>query len=299
MIAFLKLIKFPNILLITLAQLCIRYGLFEPFRPYGIQVTLNSFGLFLLLLSTVAIASAGAICIALYKYDTPQLPKSISVKTTHWAFMILNILGVGIGFYVANIIERPIFVTLFIIASIGFYMYATYLKEILIVKNVTIAFLISLALLSVGLFDLLPSITATNQSIQKVCFSIVFDYSIFAFILALLWTLLQDTTTRTQDHANGIQSIPVLLGQHRTLKIISGISILTIIAVVYYVYTYLFASMNSTLLALLGIVAPLLYISITSWTFEAEKRISSFRILLTFVSIIAALSLLSYQFVLR
>ena len=58
MLHFLNLIRWKNLTLIILAQVLIKYALFDAF---DVDVTLNSFGFFLLVAATVCIAAAGNI----------------------------------------------------------------------------------------------------------------------------------------------------------------------------------------------------------------------------------------------
>ena len=133
MFSYLKLIKADNLLILALAQICIKYGLFEPF---GIAITLNYFGITLLILSTVAIAAAGNVIIEIYDNNKNSvLRQRVSEKSVNRLFIILNSVGVLIGFYLANLIGKPGFAALFIIVSGIFYIYASYLKEITIVKK--------------------------------------------------------------------------------------------------------------------------------------------------------------------
>ncbi len=241
MLSYLKLIKFNNLVIIALAQICIKYGLLEPF---DIQITLNGFGIGLLIISTFAIAASGNIIIEIYNQENSTknelLLGSIPEKTANKLFILLNVIGVLIGFYLANLIGKPGFVGLFIIVSGIFYMYASYLKEIVILKNITISILMALSLIVIGVFDLIPAITDYNRTSHTIFFLIILDYAIFAFMITMLREMLKDCLTVDNDFNNGLKTIPVILGKKRTVKLISSLTIIPIIATIYYLYTYLF-----------------------------------------------------------
>ncbi|GAA4279042.1 geranylgeranylglycerol-phosphate geranylgeranyltransferase [Aquimarina mytili] len=300
MSSYLKLIKFDNLLIIALAQLCIKYGLFDPF---GIAITLNGFGIALLIIATISIAAAGNIIIEIYNQaDTnPKnlIQNTIPEKTANKLFIIFNVIGVLIGFYLANLISRPGFAALFIIISGVFYIYASYLKEILILKNIIIAVLAALSLIVVGIFDLLPAITEKNRASQTVIFSIILDYSIFACMIIMLREIIKDCLTIDRDHNIGIKTIPIIVGKDRTVKLIGILTIIPLIAVVYYIYTYLFSNSNAVISILILIIAPLLYFMIRSFTAESDKHLNILKGILKIILIIASLSLLLYQFVLK
>ncbi len=297
MLSILKLIKFDNLFIIVLAQLCIKYGLFEPF---GIAITLNGFGITLLILATVSIAAAGNIIIEIYNKDEGNLISgTLSEKKANRLFIIFNVIGVLIGFYLANLIGRSGFAALFILISGIFYIYASYLKEILVVKNVIIAILAALSLIVVGIFDLLPAITEKNRASQTVIFSIILDYSTFAFIIIVLREMIKDCMHIDRDHNLGIKTIPILIGKDRALKLIGGLTILPIIAILYYVYTYLFSNSETVIFVLILLVAPLIYFMIRCFTAETDKHLRILKLILKIVLVSASISLLFYQFVLK
>ncbi|MBQ4822498.1 geranylgeranylglycerol-phosphate geranylgeranyltransferase [Aquimarina sp. MMG016] len=300
MLPYLKLIKLDNLIIIALAQLCIKYGLFEPF---GIAITLNGFGIALLIIATLSIAAAGNIIIEIYDYEG-SIEKSlingaVTEKSANRLFIIFNVIGVLIGFYLANMIGRSGFAALFIITSGIFYIYASYLKEILVLKNVIIGLLTALSLLVVGIFDLLPAITAKNRESQTVIFSIILDYSIFAFIIIVLREIIKDCISIDKDHNLGIRTIPIVLGKDRTIKLIGSLGILPIAAVIYYIYSYLFSNTNAVLIVLALIVAPLLYFMIRSFSAETNKQLKQLSLILKIILIISSISLLFYQFILK
>ncbi len=300
MLSYLKLIKYDNLLIIALAQLCIKYGLFEPF---GIAITLNGFGIALLIIATLSIAAAGNIIIEIYDQENVSskslINRTITEKSANRLFIILNVIGVLIGFYLANLIGRPGFAALFVLISGIFYIYASYLKEVLVVKNIIIGLLAALSLVTVGIFDLLPAITPKNRESQTVIFSIILDYAIFAFLIVILREIIKDCLNIDRDHNTGMTTIPIAMGKIRTIKLVGLLGALPIAAVVYYIYTYLFSNSQAVIFVLVLLVAPLLYFVIKSLTAESDKHLVILKGLLKIILLIASLSLLLYQFVLK
>ncbi|WP_299181160.1 geranylgeranylglycerol-phosphate geranylgeranyltransferase [uncultured Aquimarina sp.] len=292
--AYLKLIKFDNLILIALAQLFIKYGLFEPF---DIDITLNAFGISLLIISTISLVAAANVM--LYIQDKEQSETIVSEKVLNRLFIIFNVTGVGIGFYLSNIIGIPKLAALFIVVSGIFYIYTTYLKEILVLKNIIIGILMALGLIAVTIFDLLPAITEQNRASQKVIFLIVVDYSIFAFIIVTIREIVKDCLHVDRDHNAGLPTIPISLGKDRTAKLIGGLTILPIGMIISYVYTYLFNNSTAVIIVLGLLVAPLLYFMFKSWGAESNKDFKTLSLILKIVLFLASLSLLLYQFILK
>ncbi len=299
MLSYLKLIKFDNLLIIAFAQLCVKYGLFEPFN---IAITLNGLGIAILMIATFCIAAAGNIIIEICNREDAGIKGllygSITEKSANRLFIILNIIGVLIGFYLANLIERPGFAALFIVISVVFYIYASYLKEIIVLKNCILAILVALSLIVVGIFDLLPAITEKNRESQTVIFSIILDYSIFAFMIVLLREIVKDSLNIDRDHNIEIRTIPIVLGKNRTTKLIGVLTLLPIVSVIYYIYIYLFSNSKAVIFVLIFIVAPLLYFMIKSFSAESDQQLTRLSLLLKIILFVASISLLFYQFVL-
>ncbi|MGB8376330.1 MAG: geranylgeranylglycerol-phosphate geranylgeranyltransferase, partial [Salegentibacter sp.] len=254
--AFLKLIRFGNLLFIILTQYLIRYFLFI---PAGAGISLSDFSYFLLVFATICIAAAGYVINDVYdveadKINKPEkrvIGKKISEKTANNLFIILNVTGVSMGFYLANLIGHPGFSAIFIFTSALLYLYASYLKQIIVVGNILISLLVALVILLPGLFDLLPAITAENRGIQSLLFSLLLDYAFFAFLINLLREMVKDQEDIRGDYNTGIRSLPIVLGVERTSKAIFALALIPLMAIIYYLYMYLFENTVAVLYTLL------------------------------------------------
>lgn len=303
LISLLKLIRFQNLLLILATQILIKYALFESF---GIEVTLGPFDFFLLCFATICIAAAGNVINDLYDVETDRLnkpqrqliPSRISEKFGYNLYLILTVVGVGIGFYLSNLIDRPGFSALFIIISALLYLYATYLKQIILLGNIVISILVAMAVIIVGLYDLLPAITPQNQHTQAVIFSVLLDYAIFAFLINLLREMIKDQEDVTGDYNTGRNSLPIAVGRSRANKIIFAIGLVPLATVIWYMYEYLFNNTYAVIYVLVLIIGPLLIFQVN--LLNAKKKIHYARLSLL-LKIVLALGLLSlglYPFIL-
>jgi len=303
LINLLKLVRYQNLLLIIATQYLIKYALFKSF---GIEITLSDFGFFLLCLSTICIAAAGNIINDVYDVETDRINKTkrqivgtkISVKAAQNGYIILSILGVGIGFYLSNLIGKPGFSAIFIVISALLYLYATYLKGLLILGNLIISSLVAMVIIIVGLFDLYPVITPTNQLTQSIIFSILLDYALFAFLLNLLREMIKDQMDIKGDYNTGRNSLPIAIGADRANKIIFLVGLIPVVLVVFYIYDYLFENLYSVLYALFFIVGPLLYFLINLITAKTKIQYSNLSVLLKVIMVFGLLSIGLYQFIL-
>lgn len=294
MLSLFKLIKIDSLILLALAQISIKYGIL---RPFNIPFTLNSFGFSLLVLSSVCLLAAGNVIIAI---NNKELSKyRISEKNAFRWFIGLNCIGVILGFYLSNLIQRPGFIALFIITSGLFYMYSTYIREYLVVKNLIIALLAALSIIVIAIFELLPLITEKNKDSIKIVFSIITDYAVFGFIIILIIELVKDCIHLDRDHNLGLKTIPTVLGKDRSLKLVGLLGVLSIAAVIYYMYTYLFSSTKAVIIVLIIIVAPLLFFIIKSFNADKTKDIRIMKLLLQLVIFTSATTLLALPYIIQ
>lgn len=301
--ALLKLIKWPNLLLIAAVQIAIKYALLEPF---GVATTLSHFEFGILVLSSLCLAAAGSIIYDIYNVDadTVNCPeqnvinKSISEKKAYNFFFAFNIIAIGLGFYLANTIGRSNFFALFVMISIALYVYATSLKRMPFVGNIVLAALAGLSLLIVGVFDIVPAIYPENASTQSTFLDIIFDYSIFAFILSLLYTTIKNIEDIDGDYKAGHNTLAVAIGRERTKKIAFALSFLPIAAVVYYIINFLSNRLVLMIYALLCLLLPLLYISIKLFLAKTKTDYKHIRFVLKLVMILAIISLILFAFIL-
>jgi 4-hydroxybenzoate polyprenyltransferase len=260
----------------------------------------------MLVLSTLCIAAAGYIIndiqdVDIDKINKPEkviVGKKVTEKIAFTLFIVLNCVGVLLGFFLSNSIGKPGFFALFIIISALLYIYATYMKSVIVLGNIIISALVAMTLIVVGLFDLMPAITPDNQSTQSTFFSIVMDYALFAFIINLIREMVKDIQDVDGDKNGGITTLPIAIGRKRTTYIVFALAVMLLFGIVYYMYSYLYYKQIAIIYFLFLIVAPLIYFCVRSWGATTKK---DYRFLSQFLKIIMILgmgSLLLYQFIL-
>jgi len=297
----LKLIHFPNLLIIALAQILIRYGLYVPFNA---TPALSDFQFALLILATLAIAAAGYVINDIYDQEIDRINKpnsllvgnKISEKQANSLFVILNIIGVGIGFYLANTIQRPVFVSFFILISLLLYLYASSLKRILVVGNLLIAVLVAMSILIVPIFDLLPTITWQNQVVQTRTFLLILDFAIFAFFINWIREIVKDLLDIDGDKKGGINTLPIAIGRSRTLKIIMALTFLLLCGIIYYMYENLYKQQYLMLYFLVFIVGPLLYLFIKTFDAKSKKRYRFMASLLKIIMLMGICAMILFRY---
>ena len=274
---YLRLIRYQNLLFIALAQLLIKYGLFQ---TLGADAGLSDFEFFLLVLATLCIAAGGYIINDIYdvlidtinKPDKVLVGKKVSENSAYRLFIIFNVVGVAIGFYLSNSIGKPGFSALFIIFSALLYIYASYLKGILLIGNLLVSVLVAMSLIIIAVFDLLPAITPENQSAQAEVFRIVLYYALFAFFINFIREIVKDLQDINGDKKLDLQTLPIVLGRKRTTSVVFALGVLLVMGLVSYMYAYLYNHQTVLLFFLFALVAPALYFCVKAWDAETNKE---------------------------
>ena len=307
MIRFLNLIRWKNLLLLALTQILVKFALFESLKnDYGLETTLTNLQFSLLVLATLCIAAAGYIINDIEDIEADLINKPnklivgkyISEKTATHLFILFNSLGVLFGFLMAYSIDKPRYFIIFVFTSILLYIYSTQLKHIILVGNITIAFLVSLSVLLVGVFDLIPAMNNSNNEIQIFFLKLTLDYTIFAFMINLLRELVKDIEDINGDYKINVNSLPILLGQVRATKIVFTLSLIPVFTLIFYLINNLYKQTYAIAYVLILIIAPLIFISIKLLSAEVKKDYKQISALLKIVMLSGVLSLLMFQFIL-
>lgn len=302
MIKFFNLIRWKNLLLIILVQALIKYALFESFN---ITLALNDFQFFLLVVATICIAAAGNIINDIYDVETDTINKPekviigvhVSEKTALNLFLVLNVIGVGLGFFLSNTIDKSGLATVFVIISALLYLYANYIKQIFLLGNILISLLVALSIILIGLFDLLPAITASNRLLYSDIFRIVLDYALFAFMINLLREMVKDIEDVNGDYKAKMKTLPIVLGRDRATMITFAISFIPLLLVVNYIVSNIYNYMIAVIYFLIFVVAPMIYFTIKIFSAEKKEEFHYLSNVLKLIMLLGVLSLLLYPFV--
>ncbi|NRD19900.1 geranylgeranylglycerol-phosphate geranylgeranyltransferase [Winogradskyella eckloniae] len=308
MIHILNLIRWKNLVMIAFMQYLIKYALLIPFQDsHNVAISLSHFNFFLLVLATLLIAAGGYVINDINDIETDKInkpnqllvTKNISEKDAYSLFMALNILGVGLGFYLTYGIGKTGFFAIFFVASALLYIYSTSLKQIAVVGNVVVSIVVALSILLVGIFELIPPMNASNEAVQTTFINIIKDYAIFAFLINLVREMVKDIEDIEGDKKTEIQTLPVLLGKAKANKIVFFISLLPILSIVYYVITYLFKQLPVVGYFLILVIAPLIYASIKLFSAETKADYKHISFIYKLVMLSGMLSLVLYYYILN
>ena len=295
---YLKLIRYQNLLMLALMQLIFRYGFLE---LQNIPLALADWQYLLLILATMSIAAGGYIINNIFdvETDTENKPenvivgKFISETKAYNLYIGFTVIGVAIGFYLSNVINKPSFASIFIILAATLYFYATSLKQSLLIGNFIVALLLSMSVIIIGIFDLFPLTNEENRPFMGLIFSILIDYAIFAFLINFIREIVKDLQDIEGDSNQGMNTLPIAFGKKNTTKLVFGLSFIPVILILNYINSNLFSAglLYGTLFGLVFILAPLLYFTIKIWSATETKNFHHLSTVLKWILFFGILSI--------
>jgi 4-hydroxybenzoate polyprenyltransferase len=295
---YLKLIRYQNLLMLALMQFLFRYVFL---KQQNIPLALSDWQYGLLVLSTVLIAAAGYVINNIFDVETDTINKpkdvvigkGISETAGYNIYIVLNITGVAIGFYLSNVIQRPGFATIFIFIASMLYFYSTTLKQIMILGNLVVAFLLAMTVIIIGIFDIFPATISENKAQMASLFSILTDYAIFAFMINFIREVVKDIEDVNGDYNQGMNTLPISLGISRTAKVASVLAIIPFILLLLYIKDYFVENglFIATLYAFILVLAPLLYFIIKTFTAQSKKEFHHLSTVLKLILLFGILSI--------
>jgi 4-hydroxybenzoate polyprenyltransferase len=293
---YLQLIRFQNLLLLAFMQWVMRYLFLT--QSY-IDLALTEINYLLLVVSTVCIAAGGAVMQHIVNQEEDEMIQpqkrvvgnTISEAAAYNWYIGLTIIGVGVGFYLSNVIYKPTFASLFILAATLLYVKATNLNRIPLVGTIISALLVAISILVIALFDVFPATDAVNKIRMGEAFGILVDYAVFSFLLVLVFELFSTLKNKENDDRLGNATVATRLGNTKTKIIIGVITLFLIVLILYYSKVFLFELTLVLCYLLLALVGPLLFFAIKLIGCNSTKEFKILERTLYFVILFSILSI--------
>jgi 4-hydroxybenzoate polyprenyltransferase len=297
MLHFFKLIRYKNLLLLALMQIIFRLGYLEPIQ---IPLSLWYWQYALLVLSTILIAAGGYVINDIMDQETDLenhpdkviIGKHISESKAYTIYVTLTIIGVGLGFILANTVNHPNLCIIFVAVATLLYFYASTLKQIALVGNIIVAALLAFSVIIIGVFDIFPNTFDINIEQMRLAFAILLDYALFAFVINLVREIIKDCEDEKGDRLEGMKTLPVLLGTPITSKIAFVVLLLPTAYLFYYIHNYLFShNLYMSIFYVFALVlAPMIFSLVKIWN---AKEKSDFHFISTLLKWIIFFGILS------
>jgi 4-hydroxybenzoate polyprenyltransferase len=220
-IAFLKLIRVENLIIIALTQFCIQFFVLSDFTDYT-TFPIYLFGISLL--STILIAAGGYIINDYFDVKTDKInrPDTVVLDVVikrRWAVvlhLVFSALGLVLGLYLALKCHALKLLTFQIVSIILLWFYSTNLKKQLLVGNFVVSLLtatIPIMPMVYGYYYFPGSHYSFTQLFRSSTFIyIVLAYSMFAFLTSFTREIIKDMEDYKGDIQTGCKTMPIVWG---------------------------------------------------------------------------------------
>ena len=279
--AFLRLIRWENLVIIFATQylfgnyvinslLNVPDQVFQKFYidngvagapfHYGLQLTGLNF--FLLCFSTVCIAAAGYIINDYFDVKTDRInrpgtlvvDKLIKRRVAMLLHILLNVVGLGIGIYLAAVCGNVQLSMLHFLSASLLWFYSTSFKKMFIVGNVVVALLVGMVPITIALFNHSALVRACSAAfvndplyyrfllfhevdiLRPLVFALFFGF--FAFLINFQREIVKDMEDFVGDLETGGKTIPITMGHRFAKKLVLFINLITIFAAVFAAFKF-------------------------------------------------------------
>lgn len=269
-VAFLKLIRWINLVFIALTQILFFYCVL-PFVYKGIQTTdLSQSNFYLLVTASVSIAAAGYIINDYFdlNIDLVNKPSKLIIEkyiNRRWAIVLhlgLSFIGFAISAYVGYKL-RNIYIPFFNLLSIvALWFYSTTYKKKLLVGNVIISLLTAWVILVITVAEYkFSSSTDSHIFIIPRLLKASFLYAGFAFIISIIREVIKDMEDIKGDLKYECKTMPIVWGIPVS-KVFAGVwlVVLTVGVAALQFYVLQLGWWLSAIYCVLLIIIPLLWI---------------------------------------
>lgn len=282
---FLALIRWRNLLMVIFTMVLMRYAVLQPLvskigvvlqsnpseeLPMRLQFPLYDF--ILLVLATVLITAGGYVINDYFDIKTDLINRGkvivgtrIPRRTAMMWHLVLNALGIGIGFYISWRAGYFMMGAIFLIVSGLLYFYSASYKRQFLIGNLIIALLTAAVPMMVAIFEwpaMYQFYAANTAGEPDVNFVLYWTggFALFAFLTTLTREIIKDIEDFEGDRAYGRNTVPVILGIN-TSKVIAAALILLTIILIYAVWFFYVHDLITLTYISATVVIPLLFVA--------------------------------------
>ena len=223
-VSMLSVVRGYNIAIIVLAQYLSAIFILAPEKKRALDIILD-FNLFIIVIVSSLTIASGYIINNFYdsekdlinRPNKSQLDRLVSQKTKLKVYFTVNFIVFLLAFFVS--FRAVIFFSTYIFLI---WFYSHKLKKMSVIGNLTAAFLAVLPFFAILLY-------------YKNIYPQIFAHATFLFLLLLIREMIKDLENIKGDIANDYQTIPVMFGENFSKKIITLLTLLTIVPIYFLV----------------------------------------------------------------
>lgn len=308
LIAFLRLIRWPNLVFIALTQILFYYCIVARIRSASVDSHFPELSFILLVCASVLIAAAGYIINDYFDINIDQVNKPHrqvvdKIINRRWAMVLhilLSLAGLILCFYI-DLTSPGSWVGISnLICVLLLFGYSVNLKKKFLIGNVLISALTAWVIIVVYLcyrhsfFS--PGTTEPDPGINTRFTRIAMLYAGFAFIISLIREVIKDMEDRDGDAKYGCKTMPIVWGIPAS-KVFVAVWIVVLIGTLGIVQFYVlqFGWWLSAIYCLLLIIAPLLWVLLKLYQAQTTKDYHRLTVAIKFIMFTGILSMLFFK----
>lgn len=272
LVAFFKLIRWPNLLFIALTQVLFRYFIlpfvYQEAHPGYEAIKLSEKLFYVLVLASVFIAAAGYIINDYFDENIDQVNKSSKVivgkfikrRAAILLHAIFSFIGLVLSLYVGYKISNGFIPFFNFIAIILLLVYSSTFKKKILVGNIIISLLTAWTILVLTLAEYRFRISPQDIVWQRLL-KMSFIYAGFAFIISLIREVIKDMEDIEGDMRYECKTMPIVWGLP-VAKVFTAVWIVVLVGVLFAILIYIiqFGWWFAALYSLIAIIIPLLWV---------------------------------------
>jgi 4-hydroxybenzoate polyprenyltransferase len=236
-----RFIRLPNLVIVVLIEILLRYGILKPILFSGQTEYMTSLPDFIIFIITTLLLAIGGYVINDYfdqKIDRVNRPDQIVVsrmvapRMAMKIHILVNTIAVILGFYLAYRIQSIWFGLLFPCGALFFWFYSARWKQMLVWKNLIVAFISASLIMLVLLFEffhlrLFPDYFSSVIITLSGIFWIFLAYAVFAFLVSLFREIVKDIEDLKGDEQFGTRSLPSVFGIGWSKMVVTTLIVIT------------------------------------------------------------------------
>lgn len=244
-----RLIRIKNLITICIMNVLIKLFIINQSIEFP---ALTQFHFYIYLITLISIIAGGYIINDIYdikidKINKPQdivITNKISVLSAWKIYYFLNITAITSGVYLVLEINKFWLLSFFLFFIIFLWLYSKKYKTTFLLGNLQVAFLTSLSIVSLVLFDLLP-LYSWDSIVSSKVFSLIIFYATFCFLTTLLREIIKDIEDIGGDSYYNANTLAIKYGIKKTKRIVYSIIIIIMFLVAFIQYLLLIKIFNN------------------------------------------------------
>ncbi len=299
MLAFLKLIRYKNLLMVLLTMILTKYALIDN-DVFNNSWFFSNIQFTYLTLAVILITAGGYIINDIFDVETDKINRNnkvliktiFSKKKAIKIYFILTLMGLLLGFLMSF---KFYYFFYFLIPTLFLFCYSKYLKKTPLLGNIIISLMISYVIYLTYKYHFISGCCNTFSVFDKLLKNVIYIYIMFSFLTTLIREIIKDIEDVNGDLKINAKTLPIVIGRKRA----SYVAFFFACVLLVFLTIVLKLLKDEVLFLSYGIVfilLPLLYFLFLLWNAETKKQYSRLSNLMKTIMFFGILSMLFFRF---